>query len=151
MSTPNSSRRVNFSAIVGKLAGNDDGRTLDVGRTRLNRKGDTHFAANSRPYMVLLWPTSVFTFYILASEFARFLQWISIATKGLKRQMKQHEVTVPQIGLIAGTRAMLGAGIALLLSEKLTVDQRRAIGWTLVAVGALTTIPLVLQLFSEDE
>ena len=68
-----------------------------------------------------------------------------------KRQMKQHEVTVPQIGLIAGTRAMLGAGIALLLSEKLTAEQRRAIGWTLVAVGALTTIPLVLQLFSEDE
>ena len=24
--------------------------------------------------------------------------------------MKQHEITVPQIGLIAGTRAMLGAG-----------------------------------------
>jgi len=65
--------------------------------------------------------------------------------------MKQHEVTVPQIGLIAGTRAMLGAGIALLLSEKLTAEQRRAIDWTLVAVGALTTIPLVLQLFSEDE
>jgi len=54
--------------------------------------------------------------------------------------MKQHEVTVPQIGLIAGTRAMLGAGIALLLSEKLSGEQRRAIGWTLVAVGALTTI-----------
>ena len=43
--------------------------------------------------------------------------------------MKQHEVTVPQIGLIAGTRAMLGAGIALLLSEKLSGEQRRAIGW----------------------
>ena len=27
----------------------------------------------------------------------------------------------------------------------------RAIGWTLVAVGALTTIPLVLQLLSDDE
>jgi hypothetical protein len=65
--------------------------------------------------------------------------------------MKQHEVTVPQIGLIAGTRAILGAGIALLLSEMLTAEQRRAIGWTLVAVGGLTTIPLVLQLFSEDE
>jgi EamA domain-containing membrane protein RarD len=65
--------------------------------------------------------------------------------------MKQHEVTVPQIGLIAGTRAMLGAGIALLLSEKPTVEQRRAIGWTLVAVGAVTTIPLLLQLLSEDE
>ena len=65
--------------------------------------------------------------------------------------MKQHEVTVPQIGLIAGTRALLGAGIALLLAEKLTDEQRRAIGWTLVAVGALTTIPLALQLLSEDE
>jgi hypothetical protein len=46
---------------------------------------------------------------------------------------------------------MLGAGIALLLSEKLRGEQRRAIGWTLVAVGTLTTIPLVLQLFSEHE
>jgi hypothetical protein len=27
---------------------------------------------------------------------------------------------------------MLGAGIALLLSEKLTAEQRRAIGWTLL-------------------
>jgi hypothetical protein len=26
-----------------------------------------------------------------------------------------------------------------------------SIGWTLVAVGALTTIPLVLQLISDDE
>jgi hypothetical protein len=65
--------------------------------------------------------------------------------------VKKHEVTVPQIGLLAATRAMLGAGIALLLSEKLTVEQRRAIGWTLVAVGALTTIPLALQLLSDDE
>ena len=65
--------------------------------------------------------------------------------------MKQHEVTVPQIGLIAGTRALLGAGIALLLAEKLTDEQRRAIGWTLVAVGALPTIPLALQLLSDDE
>ncbi len=65
--------------------------------------------------------------------------------------MKQHEVTVPQVGLIAGTRAMLGAGIALLLSEKFTDEQRRAIGWTLVAVGALTTIPLVLQLLDDED
>jgi hypothetical protein len=76
---------------------------------------------------------------------------LRIARRVIATRMKQHEVTVPQIGLIAGTRAMLGAGIALLLSEKLSGEQRRAIGWTLVAVGALTTIPLVLQLFSEDE
>jgi len=46
---------------------------------------------------------------------------------------------------------MLRAGIALLLSEKLSGEQRRAIGWTLVAVGVLTTIPLALQLLNEDE
>ena len=65
--------------------------------------------------------------------------------------MKTHEVTIPQIGLIAGTRAMLGAGIALLISEKLTGEQRKAIGWTLVAIGALTTVPLALQVFGDDE
>jgi hypothetical protein len=65
--------------------------------------------------------------------------------------MKKHEVTIPQIGLMVGTRAMLVAGIALLLSEKLTNEQRRAIGWTLVAVSTLTTIPLAVQLLGADE
>lgn len=64
--------------------------------------------------------------------------------------MKKHEVTIPQLGLIAGTRAMLGAGIALLLSERLTGEQRQAIGWTLIAVGALTTIPLVAQVLGVE-
>ena len=65
--------------------------------------------------------------------------------------MRKHEVTIPQIGLMAGTRAMLGAGVALLVSEKLTSEQRQSIGWTLVAVGAITTIPLALQLLGGDE
>jgi hypothetical protein len=38
--------------------------------------------------------------------------------------MKQHEGTVPQIGLIAGTHSLLGTGSALLLSEKLNSEQR---------------------------
>jgi hypothetical protein len=41
---------------------------------------------------------------------------------------------------------MLGAGLGLLLSGKLSNEQRRAVGWTLVAVGAITTIPLVMNL-----
>ena len=53
---------------------------------------------------------------------------------------------MPQIGLVAVTRAMLGAGVALLLSEMLSGDDRRAIGWTLFAVGALTTVPLIMQM-----
>ena len=54
--------------------------------------------------------------------------------------MIKAELTLPEIGLIAVTRGLLGAGIALLLADKLSAEQRKAIGWTLVGVGALTTI-----------
>jgi hypothetical protein len=49
-------------------------------------------------------------------------------------------VTVPELFLIAGTRAALGAGIGLLLADRLNEDQRRAVGWTLLAVGVISTI-----------
>ena len=65
--------------------------------------------------------------------------------------MKRHSVTVPQLGLIAGTRALLGAGVALLLSEKLSAEQRRAVGWTLVCVGVVSTLPLMLEVLQSDE
>ncbi|HEV7504315.1 MAG TPA: hypothetical protein VGS07_05355 [Thermoanaerobaculia bacterium] len=57
--------------------------------------------------------------------------------------MISRNVSLPQLGMIAGTRAALGAGIALLLGERLDRKPRRAVGWTLVAVGALTTVPLL--------
>jgi hypothetical protein len=65
--------------------------------------------------------------------------------------MKKHTVTLPILGLIASTRAMLGAGIALLLADKLDREERRAVGWSLFAVGVLTTIPLLVQLATEGE
>jgi uncharacterized membrane protein YfcA len=65
--------------------------------------------------------------------------------------MKKQEVTLPELALIAGTRGMLGAGIGLLLSGQLSRDQRRAVGWTLVAVGAITTVPLLMNVFGQDE
>jgi hypothetical protein len=49
--------------------------------------------------------------------------------------------------MIAGTRAMLGAGAALLLADVFNSrEQRRAVGWTLLSIGAITTIPILLQL-----
>lgn len=57
--------------------------------------------------------------------------------------MISRNVTLPELGLIASTRAALGAGIALLLGERLDAKPRRAVGWTLLAVGALTTLPLL--------
>ena len=46
---------------------------------------------------------------------------------------------------------MLGAGLALLLAEHLNVDQRKAVGWTLFLIGALTTVPLGLEVFGKRE
>ena len=33
------------------------------------------------------------------------------------------------------------------LSDKLSDDRRKTVGWTLVAIGALTTIPLAMLVF----
>ena len=63
--------------------------------------------------------------------------------------MRALEITLPELGLIAGTRGALGAGIGLLLADRLNPDQRRAVGWTLLLVGALTTIPLALEVLGK--
>lgn len=55
--------------------------------------------------------------------------------------MRQIKLTIPEVAFIAGTRGALGAGLGLLASGRLKQSRRRAIGWTLLAVGALTTIP----------
>jgi hypothetical protein len=61
--------------------------------------------------------------------------------------MRDTTITVPELALVAGTRAALGAGVGLLLADRLTDVQRRAVGWTLFLVGAITTIPLAFEVF----
>lgn len=58
------------------------------------------------------------------------------------------KVTGPELALIASTRGMLGAGIGLLVAGRLSDGQRRTLGRTLLLVGAVTTIPLALEVFS---
>ena len=65
--------------------------------------------------------------------------------------MRETHVNLPTIGLIAGTRVALGIGIGLLLADRLTPEQRKAAGWTLLGFGALTTIPLVLEVLGESQ
>jgi hypothetical protein len=57
------------------------------------------------------------------------------------------ELRLPELGLLAGTRGLLGAGIGLLIAGRLSDARRRDIGWTLVAIGVLTTLPLALMVF----
>ena len=63
--------------------------------------------------------------------------------------MKEVTITVPELALIAGTRAALGAGIALLLSDRFGQEQRRAVGWTLLTVGVISTMPLALDVLGK--
>ncbi len=63
--------------------------------------------------------------------------------------MKKAELTLPEIALIAGTRGMLGAGAGLLLADRLTAEQRKAIGWTLLIIGAISTIPLAAEVMGK--
>lgn len=65
--------------------------------------------------------------------------------------MEKREVTLPELALIVGTRAMLGAGTALLLVDKMNKDQRKAVGWTLVFVGTISTIPLAIRFFGKKK
>lgn len=64
--------------------------------------------------------------------------------------MKRRSVTLPELGLVAGTRALLGVGVGLLVADRLQPAQRRAVGWTLLGIGVVTTFPLAAQvLFGE--
>ena len=42
--------------------------------------------------------------------------------------MKKAELALPEIALNGGTRVLLGAGIALLLADRLGREQRTAVG-----------------------
>ena len=63
----------------------------------------------------------------------------------------EHQLNTSDIIMLAITRAMLGAGIGLLAAGKLSDEQRQAVGRTLIAVGAVTTVPLALRVFGTDE
>ena len=65
--------------------------------------------------------------------------------------MKTYAVTVPEIAIVAATRGIAGAGIGLLVADSLRPDTRRTLGWTLLTIGALTTIPIAMALFGKRE
>ena len=52
---------------------------------------------------------------------------------------------IPEIGFIAGTRGALGAGLGLLLADKLNYRQQKKVGWVLLTIGAVTTVPIIVN------
>jgi hypothetical protein len=60
------------------------------------------------------------------------------------------DVSIPELAFVAATRGMAGAGVGLLLAGLLKPETRRAVGWTLLAIGVLTTIPIAAGVFSRS-
>jgi hypothetical protein len=63
--------------------------------------------------------------------------------------MRERVLTIPEIVLIAGTRVALGAGLGLLIGEKLSRDARKGAGWALLMVGALSSVPIVISVLGK--
>jgi hypothetical protein len=60
--------------------------------------------------------------------------------------MNEIALKMPTFGFIVATRAMIGAGLGLLLSSKMSDDRRRSLGMTLLSIGAAATVPAVVAI-----
>jgi hypothetical protein len=65
--------------------------------------------------------------------------------------VKETRLTLLELAFILGTRAMLGAGVALLFAERLAPLHRRLVGLAFALVGVLTTIPAVRMVLARPD
>ena len=60
--------------------------------------------------------------------------------------MRETSLSLPDLALIGGTRVALGLGVGLLIARRLSESARKGVGAALLAVGAISTIPLALKI-----
>src|SRR5664279_4024967 len=60
--------------------------------------------------------------------------------------MNSYRVTIPELAIVAATRGMAGLGAGLLLSSLVAPNTKKTLGWTLLAIGAASTIPILMAL-----
>src|SRR5439155_26810442 len=70
----------------------------------------------------------------------------SSSSNGRGNLMMKLMLNLPTFGFVVFTRAMIGAGVGLLVSERLPKDRRRVIGAALLAIGAASTVPAVFAI-----
>lgn len=56
--------------------------------------------------------------------------------------MREIPLTLPEIGMINGTRFVIGTGVGLLLAGRVDRNTRKAVGVTLLVTGILFSIPV---------
>jgi len=64
---------------------------------------------------------------------------------------KIKSVTMPEIAIIAATRAAIGFGAGLLLADKFNRNRRKTLGWSLFLSGLASTIPIARHVFHKKE
>jgi hypothetical protein len=65
--------------------------------------------------------------------------------------MRHIDIPLHELAFVAATRGIAGVGIGLLLSDQLRPEARRAVGWTLLGLGALTTVPIAASLLRRSQ
>lgn len=60
--------------------------------------------------------------------------------------MNRVPLSIPELAIISGTRAVLGVGLGLLASRAISDERRKGLGWALVGVGAVSTIPIIAEI-----
>ncbi len=68
----------------------------------------------------------------------------------MEKALRKAHLSLPQLSVIAGTLVLIGAGLGLLLAERLQLPRRRTVGWTLFFVGALSTVPLAFEVLDSQ-
>jgi hypothetical protein len=63
--------------------------------------------------------------------------------------VKKIELTAPEFAFVMATRVALAFGVGLLVSDKIPDDKRKIVARSLIALGALTTIPAALAVFGD--
>jgi hypothetical protein len=58
---------------------------------------------------------------------------------------RETRLTLPELAFIAETRGLVELGVGLPLVNRFAASHRKTVGWTLLAVDALSTIPLELS------
>lgn len=60
--------------------------------------------------------------------------------------MRNVDVSIPEMIFVAMTRGMAGVGIGMLAADCVRPEARKGIAWTLIGIGALTTLPIAATL-----
>lgn len=64
---------------------------------------------------------------------------------------KQLNLSTTEFEFIATTCVALSMGAALLLGDRPGARQRKAAGWTLLGVGAVTSVPIFMRIYGPRE